>query len=234
MVNTKFTDVTVLIDKSLSMSELVNDTIIGFNSFLDTQKKAAERTGNRCELQLIQFDDKYEPGPRYDVLKHPQLTREHYIPRGHSALLDAVGRTIDEAGKRYADLPEAKRPGKVVVVVLTDGADDTSQLFNAHEIREKISMQHDVYKWNFIFLGASLDAWVVGSQYGFQPGKTISTAATPAGTQHGFAAAANLVAQAQAAVDADEALELTFSEEDIRRARAASNSGAAASREMRV
>jgi hypothetical protein len=231
MVNTKLTDVTVLIDKSLSMSEQVNDTIIGFNSFLATQKDAAQRNGSHCDLQLIQFDDKYEPGPRYDVLKHPQLTREQYVPRGHSALLDAVGRTIEEAGKRYADMPEAKRPGKVVVVVLTDGADDSSQLFTAQAIREKITLQHDLYKWNFIFLGASLDAWVVGSQYGFQPGKTLSTAATSIGTQHGFAAAASLVAQAQAAVDADEALELTFTEEDIRKARAASNT---ASHEMRT
>jgi hypothetical protein len=226
MSNAKYTDVTVLIDNSTSMGEQADQTIGGFNAFLDRQKQAAQKSGAHCELQLIQFNDAYEPGRRYDVQKHPALTREGYSPHGHTALLDALGRTIDEAGKRFAAMAESARPEKILFVVLTDGNDDASHYFTAHAIREKISLQSDIYKWDFVYLGANQDAWVVGSQYGFQPGKTLSTVATPAGTQHGFEAAANYVAQTLAAPDAEAALENRFSEEDIRRARRASNTGA--------
>ena len=225
-MNTTYTDVTVLLDKSQSMAELVDETIGGFNGFLDRQKQNSKDTGNRCEVQLIQFDNLYEPGPRYDVIRHPALSRDGYTPRGNTALLDALGRAIDETGKRLAAIPEDKRPGKVLFVVLTDGLENASQHFSAQQIREKITLQQDAYRWDFIYLGANQDAWAVGQQYGFQPGKTLSTAGNAAGTQHAFRAASAYVVGTTNAPSAAVAMTNAFAPEDVAAARHASNTGA--------
>jgi hypothetical protein len=224
MTNFNLTDVTVLIDRSLSMSELVGATVSGFNAFLDKQRDTAARTKKRCELQLIQFDDDCEVGPRLDVSRHPMLKAENFVPRGHTALLDAIGRSIDESGQRFEALPDERRPGKVVFVILTDGADDASHMYSAAEIREKIRVQSNTYQWDFIYLGANQDAWHVGQQYGFTIGKTLSTEATGPGTEQGFKVAADYVSHSVEAPDAESALENQFTREDIERVKRASNS----------
>lgn len=229
MTNAKLTDVTMIIDKSPSMLELVDDTIEGFNSFLERQKLAVKQSGNNCDLQVIQFDERYEPGQRANVLTHAPLDSKSYAPRAsadtQTALLDAIGRAIEDTGKRLASMPESQRPGKVLFVVITDGYDNASKHFTADQIREKVSLQHGTYKWDFVYLGANQDAWAVGEQFGFKHGKVLSTAATKAGTQVGFDVTAKYVANTVAAPDADTAIEQKFSAEDVRRARQASNTG---------
>ena len=223
-MNAQYTDATILLDRSASMSELVAAVVAGFNQFLETQRKTAIKTHAHVELGLIQFDDDYQAGPRAEVNDHPLLTVDQFTPRGHTALFDALGKAIDDTGKRLAALPENERPGKVIFVILTDGNDDASRYFSQQDIREKISLQSHAYKWDFVYLGANQDAWAVGSQLGIQPGKTLATQATGPGTDQGFKVAAAYVAKTLIAPDADAALEQKFSEADALRVRRAGNS----------
>jgi len=111
-------DVTVILDRSGSMDAIASDVVGGFNSFLGQQRRQA----GECRLTLVQFDDRYEVVcsgvPLADVRN---LTAKTYQPSGSTALLDAVGRTIDAAGRRFNDLEESTRPDRVLMVIITDG-----------------------------------------------------------------------------------------------------------------
>jgi hypothetical protein len=104
----------------------------------------------------------------------PELTEHTYLARGSTALYDAVGRTINDLGARLAAMPEDERPEKVVVVINTDGQENNSREFSADRLRQMIEHQRDVYKWEFLFMGADQDAWESGSAFGMQQGKTLS------------------------------------------------------------
>ena len=116
MTDQNLTEIVGVLDRSGSMASIQDDSIGGFNRFLQDQQKLDV---DRCNLTLIQFDDKYEMVheclPVQDV---PLLTRKTFCPRGCTALLDAVGRTIESVGTRLLGLPEDKRPGRVVFLIL--------------------------------------------------------------------------------------------------------------------
>jgi hypothetical protein len=108
---------------------------------------------------LVQFDDQYEVVFRaIPVATAPALTAATFVPRGSTALLDAVGQTIDEAGARLSAMAEPERPSKVVFVIITDGHENASHRFTAKKIDKMIALQRNVYKWEFVFLGANQDA----------------------------------------------------------------------------
>jgi len=110
------------------MDAIASDVVGGFNSFLAEQR----RQPGECRLTLVQFDDQYEVlyagVPLADVRR---LTARTYQPRGSTALLDAVGRTIDAAGRRFSELPEPTRPDRVLMVIVTDGLENASTDFDA-------------------------------------------------------------------------------------------------------
>ena len=152
-------DVTIILDRSGSMQSIRDDTIGGFNAFVDEQKTGDTPT----KITLVQFDDEYQvdyAGVLASDVK--PLDRESYVPRGSTALLDAVGRTINSIGARLQQLPHEERPEKVCVVIQTDGHENTSKEFSAQQIRTMVKHQEEKYSWNFIFLGADLDAVTVG------------------------------------------------------------------------
>jgi|SRR5882724_195343 len=190
MTNANHTDITAIIDKSGSMAGLVADTIGGFNTFLEAQQKTARESHQRCTLQVVQFDDQYEPGERRDVIAHPKLNNATYVPRGMTALLDAMGRTITAAGARFQSLPEHERPGKVLFVVITDGYENHSREYTGEKIKTMLTTQQNEFSWDFIYLGANQDAWAVGSTMGFKQGKTLSTTSNAMGTRSAYAATA--------------------------------------------
>lgn len=154
------TDITIVVDRSGSMQACKNDAEGGINQFIEDQKK---QTGH-ATLTLVQFDTVYDfvhtAKPIQDV---PPYT---LTPRGGTALLDAVGRAIVEAGERIGKMPEADRPGLVCFVIVTDGEENSSKEFTKDQIKEKITHQTDVYKWQFTFLGANVDAFAMGSSLG--------------------------------------------------------------------
>ena len=172
------TDINIVLDRSGSMQSVRTDTIGGFNTFLKSQKEAA----GEATLTLAQFDDRYETvHDGKNIQDIPELTMETFIPRGWTALLDAIGRTINSTGARLAAMPEEERPGRVIFVILTDGYENYSKEFKKEQINEMIEHQTDVYQWDFVFLGANQDAIQTGVGMGILAGNSMTYAATASG-----------------------------------------------------
>jgi len=150
MVDKNLTEIVAIIDRSGSMQSLRSDTIGGFNSFVAEQKKAE----GKALLTLVQFDDKYQIDYEgKDINDVSDLNETTYVPRGSTALLDAVGRTVNAVGARLAALDEDKRPGQIIFLIITDGQENCSKEFAASKVKEMVKHQTDTYKWSFVFMG---------------------------------------------------------------------------------
>lgn len=148
------TELIFILDRSGSMSGLEKDVIGGFNSLIAKEKGSGE-----AAVTLVLFDDKYEsPYVRKNIIDVLPLTDKEYYPRGGTALLDAVGKTVNEAGARLNELPEDEKPSKVIVIIQTDGYENSSREFTKSAVKALIKRQQDVYSWEFMFLGANIDA----------------------------------------------------------------------------
>ena len=155
-----YTDITLVVDRSGSMESIREDAEGGINTFITEQAKKP----GECSITLVQFDDKYEPVFR--GVRAAACPRYSLVPRGSTALLDAVGRTINDTGARLAALPEAERPGLVIFVISTDGMENASTVYSHKQIREMIAHQQTVYSWQFTFLAANIAAYDEAMQMG--------------------------------------------------------------------
>lgn len=165
--NTK-TLIAALLDRSGSMGSIATDMRGGFDSYIAKEREQAGTT----LVTLAQFDDRYEVVyTDRPVQTVPSLTLE---PRGMTALLDSIGRFITEVGVGLAALPEDQRPGDVTVLVMTDGHENASAEWTGEAVRALIAQQETVYGWDFVFLGANMDAVEVGVNLGFAPGKSLT------------------------------------------------------------
>lgn len=194
-------DITFVLDRSGSMADIADDTIGGYNRLLADQKAEP----GEATFTLVQFDNKYEvvyaAVPIADV---PELTRGTFVPRGGTALLDAIGRTINETGARLAALPEEERPSTVIVVVITDGYENQSKEFIAKwdaerrvvipsPIAEMIRHQQDVYNWTFLFLGADQDAIETAGGIGIAAANSLTYAKSAQGVAATYDATSSLL-----------------------------------------
>lgn len=161
------TDITVILDRSGSMSSMKDYVEEAFNKFLSEQ---AEVEGD-CTINLVQFDDIYE-----EVYKGVRIQNAPKLclnPRNTTALYDAIGKTINSIGERLRKLSEHKRPDQVLITVITDGFENASREFNYNKIKEMIDHQTSKYNWKFAYIGASVgnverDAHINYAQsYGF-------------------------------------------------------------------
>lgn len=168
MTDTEKTLIAALLDRSGSMQAIAADMRGGFDSYV---AREAGQPGTTL-VTLAQFDDSYEvvyaDRPIGDV---PPLNLE---PRGCTALLDAIGRFVTEVGATLAGLPEDQRPGEVTVLVMTDGLENASSEWTVEAVRALIAQQESQYSWDFVFLGANMDAVEVGTNLGFAPGKSLT------------------------------------------------------------
>ena len=154
-MNQTLTEIAFVLDRSGSMSSVAESAVAGFNEFLRDQQTAP----GEARFTLVLFDDEYLlPACAMPVAQMRLLDAATYVPRGSTALLDAIGRTVDELGARLAATPEAERPGKVIVAILTDGYENASQRYTQRDLATRIRHQRDVYGWQFLFLGANQDA----------------------------------------------------------------------------
>lgn len=182
-MKTGLTDISIVLDRSGSMSSVAGDTIGGFNRFIADQKSAP----GEALVTLVQFDNEYMPvHSGVDVREVPELTSATFVPRGSTALLDAIGRTISDTGARIAALAEAERPEHVVFVIITDGHENASREFTRDKVMEMITHQREVYKWSFIFLGADADAIDVAKSYGISRDTAMQYSNTSAGVSTVF------------------------------------------------
>jgi hypothetical protein len=172
-----FSDITLVVDRSGSMQSIRTDMVGGMNHFLDEQKKVP----GDCLFTMCQFDTEYEFVHRAVPIRDvPPLD---LVPRGYTALLDAVGRSINETGKRLETMPEDQRPSKVVMVVITDGLENSSKEFTKGQIKEMVERQTKYYGWQFVYLGANQDAFAEAGSMGFAPSNVMQYTASPLGTR---------------------------------------------------
>lgn len=162
-MNAKLTEIAYILDRSGSMQPMVEPAIAGFNRFLAEQRDAP----GRARLTLVLFDDQYEvPCRSLPIEEVTELDITTYVPRNTTALLDAIGRTIDELGRQLAATPEPERPGQVVVAIFTDGLENASREYDMRRISEMIRHQREAYNWQFLFLGAYQDAIATAATMG--------------------------------------------------------------------
>lgn len=179
-MNKDYTDITIILDRSGSTQAIQNDVIGGINTFINSQKEIK----GKCTVSLYQFDDKYEINyENCDINLVPELSKLTYIPRGWTALLDAIGKTIVSKGEYFSRLPEVDRPAKILFIIQTDGLENRSKEYTSSKIKELIIHQTEKYKWNFVFLGANQDACLTANTYGISSNSTLTYAANSVGTQ---------------------------------------------------
>ena len=162
-MNSELTEIAFILDRSGSMQPLTEAAITGFNSFLDDQLD----TPGEALLSLVLFDNEYilhaNRAPLAEVTK---LDTQSYIPRGTTALLDAIGQTIDSIGAKLSCTPEKDRPASVTIAIYTDGYENASSEYSPIQIRKMIKRQTEQYNWQFLFLAANEDAIATAAQYG--------------------------------------------------------------------
>ena len=165
------TEIAFILDRSGSMDSMTNAAISGFNEFLKAQQATVDDHGQPipATFTLILFDHEYLPiYNRAPIQTAEGLTLGTYQPRGTTALLDAIGRTIEYIGSELAATPESERPSKVIIAILTDGLENASSQFSMAEINQHIVHQTEKYQWEFLFLGANQDAIATAAQMGIQ------------------------------------------------------------------
>jgi hypothetical protein len=154
-MNTQLAEIAYILDRSGSMSPMQEAAITAFNDFVNSQRAVP----GHARLTLVQFDNAYEvPVSVCDLARVPELTTATYTPRGSTALLDAIGRTIQDIADRIESLPEAEKPGKVIFAIFTDGHENASRKYTHHHVGDLISQYRDKHGWDFLFLAANQDA----------------------------------------------------------------------------
>ena len=164
------TEIVVVLDKSGSMAATKDDVIGGFNRFLEDQK----RLPGECALTMVMFDQGYELKPACPVRDVQPLSDKTYVPGGMTALLDAVGKAVTETGRRLAELEESQRPDKVLVVVITDGEENSSREHTVQAVRNMVEHQQGKYSWKFMFLGADIDSFAEAGKIGIGLDSTVN------------------------------------------------------------
>ncbi len=181
-------EIIFVVDRSGSMTTIVNDMKGGFNSLITEQKKLP----GECKVSLTQFDDQYELV--YQGKPLAEVPPLELVPRGSTALLDAVGRTIVATGERLSKLAEDQRPSHVLFVIITDGQENSSKEFSLNNIKEMITHQRDVYKWEFSFLGTDFNAIAVSSSMGIPSVNAVQYVASPVGGKSAMRGVSKMVA----------------------------------------
>ena len=173
------TEMVFILDRSGSMNHLVEDTIGGFNSMIEEQKKQ----DGEAYVTTVLFDGQYEIlHDHVDIKDIKPITTKEYYARGMTALLDAVGRTINSIGSRLSATPEDERPDKVIFVITTDGFENASREFTKQTVKEMIEHQQSKYSWTFMFLGANMDAVSEAASLGINTDFARTYTASSAGT----------------------------------------------------
>jgi hypothetical protein len=193
-MDNNLTYIAVVLDESGSMGVVRDATIEGFNAFVTEQAKQP----GEVRATLVKFNGAvsapvFTDAPLSEV---PQLRHSNYNPSGGTALYDAIGQTILSLGQRLKDMPEEKRPGKVIFLIQTDGDENSSFHYTLAAIKEMISHQQVKYNWGFMFLGANIDAFAGGDMLGIARSATLQY--TPQSSRNAFKSVSNYMSVARA------------------------------------
>ncbi len=182
-MNKNLTELVFILDRSGSMGGLEADTIGGYNSLMEKQKK--ER--GEAVITTVLFDDRYEMVYDHaDIKKVKPMNEKVYYARGCTALLDAIGKTINHVGNRHKYAPSGEVPFKTMVVIITDGYENASREFRLDKVRGMIEHQKARYNWEFLFLGANMDAVSTAGTFGIAPDRAATYEPDAEGTEVNF------------------------------------------------
>lgn len=174
------TELVFILDRSGSMSGLEADTIGGYNAMLEKQKKEA----GEAAVTTVLFDDQYELlHDRIDLRGIRPITEQDYYVRGCTALLDAIGKTIQKISNVQRHTAPEQRASKVLFVITTDGMENASREYTYDKIRALVERQKQEYGWEFLFLGANIDAIRTARRFGIASDRAVNYHADRAGTR---------------------------------------------------
>ena len=189
------TQLVFILDRSGSMTGLESDTIGGFNSMLKKQK---EEEGE-CIITTVLFDHEVELlHDRIDIRAVRPLTKQDYTVRGSTALLDAIGKTIHKIGNAEKNTAEEYRAEKVMVVIITDGEENSSRFYSLKEVKHMIERQKERFGWEFIFLGANIDAVKTATRFGIDRDMAVDYVPDKEGVELNFRMMSEAVASYRA------------------------------------
>lgn len=170
-------EILAIVDRSGSMSNIRQETITSYNAFLADQKSVP----GEAYFTLALFDDQYElPVDHVALADVPELTSETFVPRGYTALHDAIGRSLTAL--------EARNPDKAVIIIITDGAENASKEFTSQQVKEMIT-KAEARGWQVQFLAANIDAFSTGGALGISGATTMNFSADAKGVQEAYATA---------------------------------------------
>lgn len=177
------TELIFILDRSGSMSGLEKDTIGGYNSMLEQQRKV----DGECVITTVLFDNCYELlHDRIDIRAVQPITAKEYFVGGSTALLDAIGKTIHKIGTVQKNTAEDYRAEKVMFVIITDGEENASRHYSSMQVKEMIQRQKEKYGWEFIFLGANIDAVDTAGRFGIDADRAVDYVPDGEGTELNF------------------------------------------------
>lgn len=184
-MNKNLTELVFILDRSGSMQGLESDTIGGFNSMLEQQRKGE----GDVLISTVLFDDKVEVlHDRRMLTNIENLTSEDYYVRGCTALLDAVGKSIKHISKVQKEMPKDMRPAKTMFVITTDGLENASRQFSYKEIKRMVEQKQEADHWEFIFLGANMDAISAAADIGIRSDRASNYCCDAEGTATNYRA----------------------------------------------
>jgi len=179
-MNNNLTAIAIVLDGSGSMFSTATDTRGSFNQFLKEQK---DQPGEAL-FTLVQFNERHEVINDFVKLASVgDLTDKTYAPHGSTALLDAMGFTINLMGEKLSAMSEVERPSKVMMVVITDGQENMSKVFNKDQIRSMLKHQQEKYSWEILFFGSSLNEITDAQSLGVARQNTRQYSPTAKGVQ---------------------------------------------------
>jgi uncharacterized protein YegL len=186
------TELVFILDKSGSMSGLESDTIGGYNAMLKKQQGAE----GEAIVTTVLFDDKYELlHDRINIKGIRPITEKDYYVGGCTALLDAIGKTIHKIGNAQRNTSEEHRADKVMFVITTDGMENASREYSYEKIKSMVERQKEKYGWEFIFLGANIDAVTTAARFGITHDRAATYNADEEGTRLNYEAISNVVCE---------------------------------------
>jgi Mg-chelatase subunit ChlD len=191
-INTEdvITDIVCILDRSGSMEAMKTEAITGYNEFLRKQK---EEKG-KANVTLVLFNKKYRVIHKAeDIQKAPELTDKTFVPVGSTALLDAVGKAVEEFGNSLREREVSEQPDRVIFSIMTDGMENASENFTRDQIAKLIKDRKKKNKWEFVFLAAGQNAILEGGRLGIGRGQSINYAASARGIETSYLAMSDTV-----------------------------------------
>lgn len=191
-MNKNLTEIVFILDRSGSMAGLEADTIGGFNAMVEKQKR---ETGEAYLTAVLFNQERSVIYDRADIRKVEPMTDRQYSVGGSTALLDAIGGAVHHIANVHKYAREEDRPGKTVFVITTDGMENASRRYSYPEVQRMVQHEQEKYGWEFLFLGANMDAISAARSFGIREDRAVRYECDSIGTSLNFTVAAQAISK---------------------------------------